>query len=109
DPDCFSTLDLLGALTSASTVQRGEPPPVLPHSQPAGGAPGLSASKLTASARAAEASAAAAAPTRIVATMGGITPPWNSARTAPRRCPSGSKYMKPSSGRPATARAAGRR
>src|SRR5262249_30993819 len=90
DPDCFSTLALLGGLGSASTVQRGEPPPVLPHFQPAGAAPGLSASNLTASARAPEASTAAAAPRRIVAIMGVITPPWISARTAPQRCPIGS-------------------
>jgi hypothetical protein len=43
-------LGLLGALASASTNQRGAPPPVLPHTQPAGMAPAGSASKLTISA-----------------------------------------------------------
>ena len=44
-PDCFRTLGALGAPASASTAQRGAPPPVLPHTHPAGTAPGWVAIK----------------------------------------------------------------
>src|SRR4029077_14147906 len=48
EPDCFRTFWPPG---SVSTLQRGEPPPVLPHSQPAGGDPTVSELKRADSAR----------------------------------------------------------
>jgi len=47
---------------SASTVQRGLPPPVLPEIQPAGSTPTGSASKFMVSARAVEVKPAISAP-----------------------------------------------
>src|SRR5207247_2096933 len=52
-PDCISTFDLLGAVGSAATAQRGLPRPVTPQVHPAGTALTVSLSKLTVCARAA--------------------------------------------------------
>src|SRR5689334_4345368 len=59
-PDCLRTFGLLGAEESASTAQCGEPRPVVPHTQPAGADPAVSASKLIVSAIAGVAHNAAA-------------------------------------------------
>src|SRR5258708_712164 len=50
-PDCFNTFGLLGAESSATTSHLGSPLPVLVAFQPGGGAPVLSSSKLTVSAK----------------------------------------------------------
>src|SRR6266699_3766344 len=52
-PDCFRTLGLLGAESSATISHLASPLPVLVAVQPGGGAPVLRSSKLTVSASAA--------------------------------------------------------
>jgi hypothetical protein len=52
-PDCLSTFGGLGADAPAAIAHFGEPLPVTPHVQSAGGAPGLIWSNVSAPARAA--------------------------------------------------------